>query len=81
MTSPLSMSQLCLTHSGFYLFLKRGRSFPTKGFLKDIFLRPWNLCKLEGGKGKVMERVHKNKLKLKLITIITVRTPEVTVLC
>lgn len=49
------MSQLCLTHTAFYLFLKHARSFLTEGFLKDGVKRLqwlWQPCGLKGNRGK-----------------------------
>lgn len=49
------MSQLCLTHTAFYLFLKHARSFLTEGFLKDGVKRLhwlWQPCRLKGYRGE-----------------------------
>lgn len=49
------MSQLCLTHTAFYLFLKHARSFLTEGFLKDGIKRLqwlWQPCRLKGNREK-----------------------------
>lgn len=56
------MSQLCLTHTAFYLFLKHARSFLTEGFLKDGIKRLqwlWQPCRLKGNRGKEGEKMLK----------------------